>query len=273
MRRSLPVVCAIAFAFNAVAQAPSVGVLSALGDIDKLRSLGDARNVEAQASLCHLYRIGRRVPQDYTEAAKWCRRAAEQGDIEAQSSLGALYSMGHGVSRSQREALKWLTPAAGKGHARAQLVLGQVYEYGGHDLAPDKVRAHMWYNIAASNFIGDRKIAAEFLSPDQATIRRELLTLAEQSRARAVQSRARVANTMSAEQIAEAQRLAREWNSRAATIAVQAVSWMGFLRSSLAARVERAPSACSHTPGISEWTSRAVRIAAQAVSWIGFIKS
>jgi TPR repeat protein len=211
MRRSLPLVFALLFALEAVAQAPDVRVLSALGDVDSLRSLGDAGNVEAQARLCSLYWTGRRIPQDFTEAAKWCRPAAEQGHVDAQTVLGSLYMMGHGVRRSQKDAVKWLTPAASKGYARAQSVLGTVYEYGGHDLAPDKVRAHMWFNVAAVNFLEDKQIAAEFSAPDQATTRTRLIRFAERDRADAAQSRTRVERTMTAAQIAEAQRLAREW--------------------------------------------------------------
>jgi TPR repeat protein len=34
---------------------------------------------------------------DYTEAAKWYRKAAEQGDARAQANLGVLYQFGWGV--------------------------------------------------------------------------------------------------------------------------------------------------------------------------------
>ena len=211
MHPQFAVACALLITLGPVARASDVNLFSAIGDVNSLRSLGNSGDIEAQARLCHLYRIGRRVPQDFAEAAKWCRRAGEQGHIEAQTDLGVLYSMGQGVARSQREAVKWLSRGAARGYGRAQRELGAVYEYGGRDLAPDKVRAHMWYNLAAANFLEDGKIAAEFSGPDQATIRAQFLALAEQGRAHAAQSRARVAKNMASEQIAEAQRLAREW--------------------------------------------------------------
>jgi TPR repeat protein len=37
------------------------------------------------------------VPQDYTEATKWYRKAAEQGDAKAQYNLGYMYNDGCGV--------------------------------------------------------------------------------------------------------------------------------------------------------------------------------
>jgi TPR repeat protein len=44
-----------------------------------------------------MYRSGQGVPQDYTEAAKWYRKAAEQGDTEAQYNLGLAYTKGLGA--------------------------------------------------------------------------------------------------------------------------------------------------------------------------------
>jgi TPR repeat protein len=55
-----------------------------------------------------MFETGRGVPQNYTEAAMWYRRAAEQGDGLAQYSLGLLYDKGFGVPRDIVEAGKWL---------------------------------------------------------------------------------------------------------------------------------------------------------------------
>jgi hypothetical protein len=55
-----------------------------------------------------MFETGRGVPQNYTEAAMWYRRAAEQGDSLAQYSLGLLYDRGQGVPRDIVEANKWL---------------------------------------------------------------------------------------------------------------------------------------------------------------------
>jgi len=41
--------------------------------------------------------FGAGVPQNYSEAADWYRRAAEQGHVDAQVSLGQLYQTGRGV--------------------------------------------------------------------------------------------------------------------------------------------------------------------------------
>lgn len=66
----------------------------------------------AQAVLCFLYTYGRGLPQNYREAASWCRRAADQGNAESQYMLGLLYNKGHGVPENFVEAYKWLNLAA-----------------------------------------------------------------------------------------------------------------------------------------------------------------
>jgi len=43
-------------------------------------SAGRAGTTSAQAYLGFMFETGRGVPQNYTEAAMWYRRAAEQGD-------------------------------------------------------------------------------------------------------------------------------------------------------------------------------------------------
>src|SRR5258708_26791723 len=66
----------------------------------------------AQAYLGYLYAVGRGVPQDYTQAAIWYRRAAEQGHSGAQYELGLLYDKGQGVPVNVIQAEKWLILAA-----------------------------------------------------------------------------------------------------------------------------------------------------------------
>ncbi|WP_430650107.1 tetratricopeptide repeat protein [Bradyrhizobium guangzhouense] len=70
--------------------------------------LAERGNAAAQTYLGFMFETGRGVPQNYTEAAIWYRRAAEQGDSRAQYSLGLLYDRGFGVPRDIVEASKWL---------------------------------------------------------------------------------------------------------------------------------------------------------------------
>ena len=63
-----------------------------------------------------MYYYGRGVQQDYTAAATWFRKAAEQGHAYAQYSLGWVYWK---RGRSN-EAKRWWREAADQGHASAQ---------------------------------------------------------------------------------------------------------------------------------------------------------
>jgi len=105
------------------------------------------------------------VPQNYTEAVEWFRKAADQGNAIAQQNLGVSYANGEGVPQ-------------------------------------DYVSAHMWFNLSAAQ--GD---------------------------ANAIKNRDIIAQRMTPAQIAEAQKLAREWKPKA-----WAASWKSTPCSGLKSR-------------------------------------
>ena len=70
-----------------------------------------------------MYENGRGVPQDYAEAVKWYRMAAEQGTPNAQGSLGMMYYKGQGVPQNYAEAGTGFGKGAGHGKAYAQYYL------------------------------------------------------------------------------------------------------------------------------------------------------
>lgn len=106
---------------------------------------GDAM---AQAMLAQLYADGKGVPQDYAEAARWYRLAANQGHAEAQNNLGLMYNNGEGAPRDNAEAVKWYRLAADQGAASAQNNLGRMY-YHGEGVPQDYAEAARWYRLAA----------------------------------------------------------------------------------------------------------------------------
>jgi uncharacterized protein len=65
--------------------------------------------------------------EDEAEAARWFRKAADQGDPVAQESLGWLYADGRGVGRDETEAARLFRLAADQGHSRALNSLGLLY--------------------------------------------------------------------------------------------------------------------------------------------------
>jgi hypothetical protein len=114
-----------------------------------------------------MYDIGIGVPQDYKEAAKWYRKAAEHGHAVAQNNLGAMYEHGEGVPQDYKEAAKWYRKAAEQGHAVAQNNLGEMYEHG-RGVPQDKVIAYALYNLAASSSnwaTGNRDAIVERMTP------------------------------------------------------------------------------------------------------------
>jgi len=62
-----------------------------------------------------LYEGGQGVPQDYTQAAFWYRKSAEQGYSKAQSNLGSMYHRGQGVPQDDTQASSWFRKAAEQG--------------------------------------------------------------------------------------------------------------------------------------------------------------
>jgi TPR repeat protein len=135
-----------------------------------------------------MYVSGRGVPQDDAEAARWYRKAAEQGNAAAQFLVGLSYSSGEGVPQDYAEAVRWFRKAADHGNASAQFSLGVMYSKG-QGVPQDYAEAHMWFNLAASRASGDDQ--------KKFSDAREL-----------------VAKKMTAEQIAGAQRRAREWKPK-----------------------------------------------------------
>jgi TPR repeat protein len=67
-----------------------------------------------------MYDKGNGVPQDYKEAVKWFRLAAEQGYGPAQGKLGIMYDNGMGVPQDYVQAYAWYNLAIANGEARGK---------------------------------------------------------------------------------------------------------------------------------------------------------
>ena len=114
-------------------------------EVRRLAAEGDA---VAQFELGVLYAFGRGVPQDYEEAARWYRLAADQGHASAQYNLGVSYAFGRGVPQDHGEAVRWYRLAADQGLANAQFRLGRAY-HDGRGVPQDYEEAVRWYRLAA----------------------------------------------------------------------------------------------------------------------------
>ena len=144
---------------------------------------------------------------DSASVAKIWRRLAEKGDAKAQNQLGIMYENGEGVRQSFVEAAKWYRLAAEQGHTGAQLWLGNMYR------TQDYVQAHMWFSLAAAYPPVDVPDDLPDAETNRFWSRPSLLDLTAQERM-AVIARENVEQLMTPKQIAEAQRLAREWNPK-----------------------------------------------------------
>jgi len=191
-------------------------------DFKMLAKQGDA---EAQFRLGYMYSQDKYGMRDNVKALKWIRKSAEQGYAEAQYYLfigselcnkaegyrwlwkaaeqghsgaqkfafdpqveylaGRAYHTGYdGVDVDLREATKWYQRAAEQGHAKAQYHLSVCYAVG-KGVIEDYVLAYMWANLSVAN------------GYDKASdIRSELI------------------NVMTDIQLAEAQKLSREWKPK-----------------------------------------------------------
>ena len=96
-----------------------------------------------------MYAKGRGVPQNYTEAVRWYRLAAEHGFVKAMSNLGSMYSKGNGLPKDYALALRWYQEAADQDLPEAQYNLGVMYKEG-KGVPRDLIKAHMWFNLSAA---------------------------------------------------------------------------------------------------------------------------
>lgn len=116
--------------------------------IAELTSLAENGNATAQCELAFRHQIGKGVTKDYTEAAKWYRKATDQGDALGQNQLGSCYLNGNGVTKDTKEAAKWFRKAADQGLALAQGNLGYLYRFG-EGVPLDYNESYAWFTLAA----------------------------------------------------------------------------------------------------------------------------
>jgi len=119
---------------------------------------------------------GKGVHMNKNKGWKLVRRSALEGFAEAQDAIGIKYE----AEKDFTNAAKWYRMAAEQGFAPGQFRLGWLYE-DGEGVLKSYVYAHMWYNIAQAGGIKMGRVFRDSLE-----------------------------KKMTAAQIAEAQRLARE---------------------------------------------------------------
>lgn len=126
------------------------------------RMAADRGNAQAQVAIGDLYGEGQGVPQNYSEALRWYRLAANQGNREAQNDIGMFYLSGWGVPKDYAEAMRWLRKAADQGNEVAQRNIGVLYLQG-LGVTQDRAEAIRWFRKAADKGDEDAKNALKYL--------------------------------------------------------------------------------------------------------------
>lgn len=156
-----------------------------------LRPLAKQGDVGALHDLGFMYSSGRGVTENEAEAFYWLSLSADLGNADAQSWLGAAYFGGWGTSRDMAKSARWYRSAADQGDAEAMAELGALYE-NGFGVPQDYVEAMKWSILAITKY----KVS-EVESRRLATVNRD-----------------RQAKKLSATQMAEAGKRARQWTPK-----------------------------------------------------------
>ena len=135
----------------------------------------------AKYFLGNVYYEGEGVKQNLSEAYKFYKEAYEQGYQYTQFRLGQICMEHKGEMRNLREAFRWFKKGAERGDSMAQNNLGAMY-YKGEGVPKNYIQSYKWFSLAVAN---GEKDAQKYLN----TIAKELTK----------------------EQLAEAQKLADEW--------------------------------------------------------------
>lgn len=118
---------------------------------------------------------------DHQFTVRLYEESAENGNKDAQYRLGLLYLTGNGALQDFAEAAKWLKLSAEQGYGPAQYELGMIYR-SGYGLSADQVQSYVWLNLAAAAGVSE-----------------------------AMMARDEVMRGLSTKQLAQAQKISREW--------------------------------------------------------------
>lgn len=132
------------------------------------------------ASLCLVTSVSAETEKK-SGPLKMIQELAEKGSAKMQASLAGLYAKGEGLSQDYKEAAKWFERAADQGHTDAQAALADLYSQG-KGVEKDLKKAYM-----------------------------HLTVLAQDGEKSASKMRDKIAESMSSEQIEEAEKMASEW--------------------------------------------------------------
>ena len=148
---------------NSDAHSPKISVNVMTNDVS-LKSMPVSKEIEEllkkaeQGDVESMYKLGKCYDKEenFAEANKWYRKAAENGNGAAAYELGVNYNYGYGVEKNYEEANKWYRKGAELGNSRAANNLGINYEKG-NGVEKNLAEANKWYRKGAE--LGDGRAA------------------------------------------------------------------------------------------------------------------
>ena len=201
---------------------------------EELKAEAEAGDADSEYQLGFRYYDGEGVPKDFSKAVRWFRKAAGQSNAHAQYYLGSCYANGEGAAKNKVEAVKWYRKAAEQSNVQAETALGYCYATG-QGVAKEHTEAAKWYRKAAEQNFAQAQISlalsyalGQGVEKDYVESYKWTLLAASQGDKDAKQTMTILENNMSREQIAEGQKVARNFKPRLAPSAEPDTSSTGI---------------------------------------------
>ena len=175
------------------------------------------------------YQMGIRFETDKAARPKWLRLAAEQGHVEAMYALGtnmdtsiaerrrwlrlaaqqgyadAMYALAKDSDAGSTNQWRWYCQAAVGSHAEAQMAIGHAFETGSGEIKRDLILAYLWLNAAEPPGHAEKRYGSQkYVKTEGGWICCDYRTSIDALKKK-----------MTPTQIAEAERLAIEWEPNA----------------------------------------------------------
>jgi uncharacterized protein len=123
--------------------------------MENTQAKADHGDAEAQFNLGLKFATGADTTLDYTQAAYWYLKAANQNHPLAQFNLGLMFADGQGVAQDEAKSVMWMRMAAQQGDAGAQYHLGMKHRRASFEGSPkdaleSNLEAYKWLHLAAA---------------------------------------------------------------------------------------------------------------------------
>ena len=188
------------------------------------RKAAEQGDANGQYMLGFIFAQGIGVQKDVVEAMKWFRKAAEQGNVSAQSEIDSRDDKGDLTPESKREGIEAMGKFLGeneskKGNGQIEFLMGGNYVTG-EDVQKDPSEAVKWFRKAAEKGHADAKfmLAVAYMNGEGVVKNDSLayqwfLLASANGNETARENVSKLEEKLTAEQRAEGQRLATEWQA------------------------------------------------------------